>query len=101
MEWLDVLILAAATQRLLGIWMNERITEPIRLRLQARGGWVAYLAGCGQCLSVWFAGGTVAAWGLGGPLVRAVVIALAISGVALAWNSLMVLWQTQAMRSPK
>jgi hypothetical protein len=57
----DVLVLCLAAWRLLGLWFEE-IFRPVRERLVARGGKLAYGANCQFCVSVWAAGVVTALW---------------------------------------
>lgn len=55
MTALTLLLVAAATYRLTRLVTADRITEPLRAWVEARGPRVGYLITCDWCLSVWLA----------------------------------------------
>jgi hypothetical protein len=93
----DLLVVAAATQRLLSIWISERVMAAPRTWAQRLPGSLGYLASCPYCLSVWFAAGAYGAWEWGGPVGQFAVAVLAASSLALAWNALFVIVTTLSL----
>ena len=91
MSLTDLLILGAAVHRLVSIWLREEIARPSREWMQRRHRWVAYLAGCPLCLSVWAAIACTGAWYRGGRVGWLVVAVLAISEAAIAWDTVVAL----------
>jgi hypothetical protein len=87
----DLLILGAAVHRLVSIWLREEIARPLREWMQRRWRWVAYLAGCPLCLSVWAAVACVALWYRGKVVGFLVVAVLAISEAAIGWDTMIAL----------
>lgn len=79
----DIAILALATWRLQSIWLTERIAQPVRSWLSARGGWLAYLAQCPLCISVWVGMATASLWLTAGLTGRLLVVAFAASSGAI------------------
>ena len=81
-----LLLVALAALRLTNLWLTEEIARHPREWVIRRGGRLAYLAGCPNCLSVWAAGLTLALWVLGGAVGQATVTVLAASAIALLIN---------------
>lgn len=52
---LDVLLVALSAYRLTRLVTADKITEPIRAWVEARGPRIGYLVTCDWCLSVWVA----------------------------------------------
>lgn len=87
----DLILLALATHRLVNLWLWERIAEKPKAWLSARGPWLAYLAGCPMCLSVWAAAVFTVLWFLGGRPGQLIVWLFAASAGMLLVDRLHVL----------
>jgi hypothetical protein len=80
---LDVVLVVLATYRLTRLVTADKITEPLRVWLEARNPRVGYLATCDWCLSVWVAPWpalAVVVWS-GSDVVRIGLLALTASAV--------------------
>jgi hypothetical protein len=90
--WLAVLLVSIAAHRLWALWLFTEITRPLRERLQKLDGWwgrkLAYLSGCGFCVSVWAGGMATGLWTLG-PLGQVAVFGLVAGSGALFYEMLM------------
>lgn len=77
----DVFIVGLATHRIIGIWSGDEILRtPREWALKT---WVAPLAKCPFCLSVWVALALVAAWLYGGRFGPLPSLVFAVSGIAV------------------
>lgn len=83
-----LLILTLASHRLWFLWLTQEIFRPIRERLQERGGWIGYLAGCQVCTSVWISAFIVSISTFGGIVGSLLIWILAISNTVSILNTL-------------
>ena len=76
-----ILIIGLATHRVVSIWSSDEITK--RPREWAMGTWLAPLAKCPFCLSVWGGAALTLLWLYGGRLGAVPSLIFAVSGVAV------------------
>lgn len=91
MTVLDFVVLVLAVIRVRDTWLNQKIAAPLRRRIIQYGGWLAYLAGCSICLSLWISAGLfiVSRMGFVG---RAIVVIFGVAQAAIYLDYVIAIW---------